>query len=211
MGWRDRVDKSFANIGDIANRDQKLKKTEKERKEGSKVFSSYPSHNSHYSQNPKGKTGVDRKPGSAIPAPEPPGMGPEYERIWNQAWELAEWIDDPAAAPIEQRRARLPELDRLRARMAAICSNRTDKPVPPAAPDPETSPPGTWRTWESTGATTRGRTPETCPAKCKRSGKCYAGAYFEGKPGRAKDCEPGACKYISSERGSHDSETVGSI
>lgn len=128
-----------------------------------------------------------------IPAPSTPGMGPEYERIWNRAWELAEWIDDPAAAPIEQRRAKLPELDDLRARMAAICSNGTDKPAPPAAQDPETSPPGTWHPWESTGATTRDRSADTCPARCKQTGKCYAAAYFEGKPGPAAECTPEDC------------------
>jgi hypothetical protein len=194
MGWRDRVDKSFANIGDIANRDQKLK-TEKERKEGPKVFFNHPSHNSHYSQKPKDKTGADRKPESKIPAPEPAGMGPEYERIWNQAWELAEWIDNPDGAPIEERRARLPELDDLRDRMAAIYSNGINKPVPLAAPAPETSPPDTWHTWESTDTATRDRNPESCPARCRRTGKCYALAYFKGKPGPAKDCEPDGCTW----------------
>lgn len=57
---------------------------------------------------------------SEIPAPEPAGMGAEYTRIWNQAWTLAEWIDNPQGAPLEARKARLPELDRLRERMAAI-------------------------------------------------------------------------------------------
>jgi len=134
------------------------------------------------------------------PPPSPAGMGAEYDRLWNEAWRLADFIDDPSAAPIEQRRARLPELDRLRARMAAICSNGTDKPAPPAAPDPETSPPGAWHTWESSTAT-RDRSAETCPARCRRTGKCYAAAYFKGKPGPVKDCEPDGCKYISNERG----------
>ncbi|WP_156887660.1 hypothetical protein [Desulfotignum balticum] len=119
---------------------------------------------------------------------------------------MAEWIDNPAAAPIEVRRARLPELDDLRERMAAICASRTNKPVPPAGPEPEPSPPGTWHTWESTDTTTAmAPTPKNCPAKCKRSGKCYAGAYFKGKTGRVKDCEPETCIHISNERGSHDS------
>jgi len=57
---------------------------------------------------------------SEIPAPEPAGKGPEYTRIWNQAWELAEWIDNPGGAPLAERRAKLPELEDLRARMAEI-------------------------------------------------------------------------------------------
>jgi hypothetical protein len=157
MGWRDRVDKSFANIGGIANRDQKLK-TEKERKEGPKVFFSYPSHNSHYSQNPKDRTRVDRKTGSEIPAPVPAGMGPEYERIWNQAWKLAEWIDDQATAPIEERRARLPELNKLRARMEEI--EKAGAQIP-AGLDPEPLTAGAWIKWESNTTTTRDRTPDT--------------------------------------------------
>lgn len=84
------------------------------------MFFRCPSHNSHNSQNPKDRDRVDRKTGSEIPAPEPAGMGAEYTRIWNQAWILAEWIDNPQGAPIEARRAKLPELDRLRERMAAI-------------------------------------------------------------------------------------------
>jgi hypothetical protein len=202
MGWRDRVDKSFANFGDIANRDQKLKKTEKERKEGSKVFSSYPSHNSQYSQKPKDKTGVDRKPGSAIPAPSPPGMGPEYDDLWNRAWGLAEWIDNPDGAPIEERRAKLPELDRLRAEMDAIVqaekvSNETNGEATTATSDSkeikQIKPPGTWHTWESSSTTTRDRSAETCPAQCRKTGKCYARAYFEGKLGRAAECDVGQC------------------
>jgi hypothetical protein len=120
MGWRDRVDKSFANIGDIANRDQKLKKTEKERKEGSKVFFRCPSHNSHNSQNPKDKSGWTEKPGSEIPAPEPAGMGAEYESLWKEAWRLADEIDDVNGAPLTKRLALMPELNALRHAMARM-------------------------------------------------------------------------------------------
>lgn len=134
----------------------------------------------------------EKKP--KIPSPEPAKMGPEYTRLWNRAWELAEWIDDPAAAPIEERRAKLPELDNLRDRMAAIYSNGTNKPVPPAAPEPETSPPDTWHPWNSNGVA-RDTNPESCPARCRRSGKCYSRAYFKGKPGKVKDCEPENCPH----------------
>jgi hypothetical protein len=108
---------------------------------------------------------------------------------------LADFIDDPEGAPLADRRAKVPELDDLRQRMAAI----ERQVVPPAGPDPETSPTGTWMPWGSTA--TRDRRLDGCPAMCKRSGKCYAGAYFKGKPGPAKDCEPDGCKYISNERG----------
>ena len=57
---------------------------------------------------------------AATPAPEPPGMGAEYADLWNRAWALADYIDNPDGAPIEARRAKLPELDRMRDRLAEI-------------------------------------------------------------------------------------------
>lgn len=141
-----------------------------------------------------------------VPAPSPPDLGPEYNRIWKEAWLLADFVDGDTA-PLADRKARLAELDKLRARMAAIVRIA----VPTAGLEPEPSSPGAWMPWESIDTTTRDRTPESCPARCRQTGKCYAGAYFKGKPGRAKDCEPEACKYISSERERHDSKTVGSI
>jgi hypothetical protein len=126
-----------------------------------------------------------------IPAPEPPGLGPEYHRIWNQAWTLADWIDDPAAASLAERKAKLPELDRLRGRMADI----ERQAVPTSRPETETSLSGIWMPWDSTWTSTRDTNPENCPAKCRRTGKCYALAYFKGKPGPAKDCEPETCAH----------------
>jgi hypothetical protein len=93
-----------------------------------------------------------------MPSPSPAGMGPEYERIWNQAWKLAEWIDDQSAAPIEERRARLPELNKLRARMAEI--EKAGAQIP-AGLDPEPLTAGAWIKWESNTTTTRDRTPDT--------------------------------------------------
>jgi hypothetical protein len=129
-----------------------------------------------------------------IPAPEPAGLGPRYEALWNQAWTLADYIDNPHGSSLAERKARLPELNRLRAEMAEI----ERQAMPPAAPDPETSPPGTWHTWTpaDTRQAVKDRTAENWPARCKRSGKCYARAYYQGKPGRAKDCEPDGCKHI---------------
>lgn len=36
---------------------------------------------------------------------------------------------------------------------------------------------------------------ESCPARCKRTEKCYEKAVFLGKTGKSKDCL-GNCKYI---------------
>lgn len=126
-----------------------------------------------------------------IPAPDPAGLGPEYERLWHRTWKLADYIDNPDGAPLADRRAKLPELDRLRERMAEI----ERQAGPPAGPEPETSPPGTWMPWESSSST-RDRNPDTCPARCRRMGKCYAEAYFKGKPGKVMDCKPDDCKWI---------------
>ena len=147
-------------------------------------------------------------PAAAIPAPSPPGMGPEYENLWHRAWELADFIDDPAAAPLAERKAKLPELDRMRERMAEIekqeLTNVSSEQTPTTTSDSEEikqiKPPGTWMPWKSSETTTRDPTPENCPAKCKRSGKCYARAYFEGKSGRAAECDPAQCEHIINER-----------
>ncbi|WP_289019574.1 hypothetical protein [Desulfobacter postgatei] len=61
---------------------------------------------------------------SEIPAPSPAGLGAEYEALWNEAWILAGWIDDPDGAPIEERRAKLPELNRMVERMRVMENTR---------------------------------------------------------------------------------------
>jgi hypothetical protein len=54
-----------------------------------------------------------------IPAPEPPGMGPAYDRLWNEAWLLAEFVDGDTA-PYADRKAKLPELMRMRDKLADL-------------------------------------------------------------------------------------------
>ena len=34
---------------------------------------------------------------------------------------------------------------------------------------------------------------EDCPARCKRSDKCFGTAYFAGKPGKAEHCSEQQC------------------
>jgi hypothetical protein len=36
----------------------------------------------------------------------------------------------------------------------------------------------------------------TCPAKCKDTGKCYGKAFFLGQPGKSKRCDF-KCKFIT--------------
>jgi len=38
--------------------------------------------------------------------------------------------------------------------------------------------------------------PDSCPARCTQSGKCYGKAYFDGKPGKALECIPNQCPWI---------------
>ena len=36
---------------------------------------------------------------------------------------------------------------------------------------------------------------QNCPAKCKRTGRCYGIAYFDAKPGKALLCIPDQCLW----------------
>jgi hypothetical protein len=201
MSWKDRIQgKTFEYIEPMEHGGEKVQSIKNNNKY--KVPKDYLRDFTHKTQKPqkpqKGEGNTHRRvkirnpennptPAQETPAPSPASLGPEYENLWHRAWKLANEIDNPGGAPLAERRAKLPELDDLRARMATI----ERQAAPTAAPDPETSPPGTWHPWESSSTTT----PEQCPAKCKRSGKCYARAYFEGKPGRAKDCDPDTCDH----------------
>jgi len=78
---------------------------------------------------------IYEKRDSAPPPAEQKGLETGYKKLWNQAWTLADYVDGDTA-PIEQRLAKLPELNRLRDEMAAI----ERQTVPPAGPDPEPAP-----------------------------------------------------------------------
>jgi hypothetical protein len=59
---------------------------------------------------------------------------------------------------------------------------RADVQIPNPEP-PAASTPGTWHPWKSSDSNTRERTPQACPARCKKTGQCYQQAYFTAKPG----------------------------
>lgn len=128
MGWRDRVKKSFAYSADIAEGIQNLKKTEKKRKEGLKTTFIHLTHNTQNTQNRQNESEKPKaEPEQANTTREvkkestpPAGSTLEYKKLWAEAWTLADWIDDSRGAPIEERRARLPELMLLCDRMAEI-------------------------------------------------------------------------------------------
>jgi len=54
-----------------------------------------------------------------IHPPEPANLGPVYDRLWMEAWTLADWIDGDSA-PYTDRVAKLPELDRMRAELSRM-------------------------------------------------------------------------------------------
>ena len=116
MGWRDRIDNSFANKKDNANRVQNVKSDKNNNKKGPKVFFKGPSQYSQYSQKRPKADNISKvkELEQKIPAPEPPGMGPEYDSLWKKAWALADWIDGPDSdVPWQERTARVPELQKM--------------------------------------------------------------------------------------------------
>lgn len=74
-----------------------------------------------------------------------------------------------------------------------ILNKRVERPTSDSREIKQIKPSSTWQTWESTS--TRDRSPEICPARCKQTGKCYATAYYQGKASRAKDCERDCCTW----------------
>ncbi len=206
MNWRKKIKGGFESIESIEHKSREVVNIKNIKNNNIyKVSKGYLEKYTHNTQNPqntqnpeketkntrmvKTQSTPEKTPAQNIPAPEPAGLGPEYESLWNAAWKLADFIDNPDGAPYEERRARLPELDRLRAEMVEI----ERQAVPTAPMDPE----GTWTPWAGTPAT-KERTAGTCPAQCKRTGKCYGKAYFEGKPGPfpGPECEPNNCERM---------------
>jgi hypothetical protein len=134
MSWKDRIQgKTFEYIEPIEHGGEKVQSIKNNNKY--KVPKDYLRDFTHKPQKPQkpqkgegnthskvkmGNSQNNRTPAQNIPSPEPAGMGPEYERLWHRAWKLANEIDNPEGAPIEARRAKLPELMRMRDRMAAI-------------------------------------------------------------------------------------------
>jgi hypothetical protein len=82
------------------------------------------------SKDSKGGRHISEKKQNTQPDPggltQPPADStPEYRELWNRAWILADWIDNPEAAPLADRKARLPELIRMRDRLAELEQVRT--------------------------------------------------------------------------------------
>jgi len=64
---------------------------------------------------------------SAPVRPKPTGLGKEYETLWNQAWALADYIDNPDGESLAARQAKIPEIQAMIVRMANIEQAAFDK------------------------------------------------------------------------------------
>ena len=61
----------------------------------------------------------------------------------------------------------------------------------PGLPDDLFQAPAVWireeeKTW----------TPDTCPARCRRTQKCYGISFFDHRPGKALECQGSACPWM---------------
>lgn len=194
MNWRNRVKKSFEDIEQgVKNNNKKGLKT---------TFTCYPQNppnpEKETTSEVESQTEPEPTPAQNIPAPAPPGLGIEYTRLWNQAWTLADYIDNPQGAPLAERKAKLPELMQMRDRMAEIenAGGLVLDDTPPPHPA-ESKDSGTWTKW----VPIEGRNPITqdnCPARCKTTGKCYGQTWFTGKPGPfpGPECDFDRCRWI---------------
>jgi len=123
----------------------------------------------------------------------------QFDSLWEKAWKLADWIDEPESdIPWQERAAKVPELQEMSAeldRLEAIIKAEKENTI---TPEPLT---------EDYSNSLEGFSPlpklpepkqhhmDSCPAKCKTTGKCYGIAYFDAKPGKALLCIPDKCPW----------------
>lgn len=46
------------------------------------------------------------------------------ELLWTKAWALADWVDNPDGAPIEERKLKVPEIERLSRRINKLMEQK---------------------------------------------------------------------------------------
>jgi hypothetical protein len=114
----------------------------------------------------------------------------------NENTETLADISRPLASQETCKTSNISEISRISS-ISHVMSEKNDPPSPPveskgiekadiqiANPEPPAaSLPGIWHPWRSSDSDRRNRTPETCPARCKKTGQCYQQAYFTAKPG----------------------------
>lgn len=110
MGWRDRVKNNSAYSAYIAEGNQNLKNQNNNNNKGLKLnFNTY-TQNTQITQNPEKDKAA---PHTNSTVKDQPSIQEQHTTLWKKAWTLADEIDDVTGAPIEIRRARLPELQDL--------------------------------------------------------------------------------------------------
>jgi hypothetical protein len=188
MGWRDRVKNSSAYSAYSAEGFQNLKKKENNNKLDFKTtLEPYTQYTQNTQIRPKQEEKEDSRwwVDSSEPKPEPrQTVQQQYETLWKKAWTLADFVDGDTAL-YEERIKRLPELLDMRDELSRLEQAEPQPPGSAAEPVQQTDVPMVHPT-----------NPDTCPAQCKVSGRCYGLTYFLGKPGGSQDCsEP--CFYAS--------------
>lgn len=108
----------------------------------------------------------------------------QYDDLWQKAWTLADRINDQqSGVDVEIRCRMLPELNRLRDELVKLEQAGAQ---PPGSNNEQVKQHEIPKVQEEN--------PDTCPARCKQTDRCYGRAYFLGKPGGSQDCsEP--CPY----------------
>ncbi len=107
MGWREKMGTKNGNINSTSYPQKEQKEQKGYHEQAFATFAAFA---------PK-----DRNEKQIIPPPDPAGLGPEYNDLWAKAWTLADWIDDNnGGIDIEQRRARMPELIRMRDELSRL-------------------------------------------------------------------------------------------
>ena len=126
-----------------------------------------------------------------VPPPEPNGLGQEDASFWKQALIQADHFDNPDTTPYDLRESQLSEQMQISDCIAAT-GNTEGIALDSAGPQSKKTDnnTGTLIKYESDNITQ-----ENCPARCKRTGKCYGTAWFNAKPGPARPCTSEQCPW----------------
>jgi hypothetical protein len=122
-----------------------------------------------------------------------------FDSLWQKAWKLADWIDDSkSVVPRQKRAAKVPELQEMSAKLdqlealtkvkkknnisRELVTEIDLKFLEGFSPIPEFTEPKQYQQ-------------DNCPARCKRTGRCYGKVCFSGKPGKAEPCKSDQCLW----------------
>ncbi len=131
----------------------------------------------------------------------------QHDHLWQKAWNLADWIDNPGSdISWQERAAKVPELQAMSLELDQLEKLMRDKLLP-LIPINHNSVEEAQINLKLPSDFLQGFSPlvqvilgkqytlDNCPARCKQTGKCYGKAYFDAKPGKAIDCVPNQCPW----------------